>query len=220
MNHVSDIQSNKNLAFYGRINASISHELKNIFAIISETAGLLNDLTELAAKGKPGDPEMFQTCCRDIEEEIQRGFATVKDMNTFSHSMDIPFKDANLMDVLNLMVRIAGFLSYASRVRINPTKDPAPVIFTCPFRLQYVIYQALVFAFKSAGPEGEVQVSLGREKNGDFSITFSSTGELENKPVADDEIIAMADSIAAKVRLADDFHRLDILVPEAIAGVK
>ena len=107
MNKAIEIQNNQDLAFFGKINASISHELKNIFAIISETAGLLNDLTLLAEKGKKIDLNTFKTCSQDIEEEIQRGFATVKQMNIFSHSVDTSVKRVDIMEVLALMVNIS-----------------------------------------------------------------------------------------------------------------
>ena len=88
MNSAIESQNNEDLAFFGKVNASISHELKNILAIISEAAGLLNDLTEMITKGEKVDLAMLMTCSRDIEEEIQRGFGTIKQMNTFSHSVD------------------------------------------------------------------------------------------------------------------------------------
>ncbi len=43
MNSPIEFQNNEDLVFFGKVNASISHELKNILAIISEAAGLLND---------------------------------------------------------------------------------------------------------------------------------------------------------------------------------
>ncbi|MBW1849305.1 MAG: sensor histidine kinase, partial [Deltaproteobacteria bacterium] len=42
MSSLKESLSNEDLIFFGKINASISHELKNVLAIISETAGLLN----------------------------------------------------------------------------------------------------------------------------------------------------------------------------------
>ena len=110
MNNAIEIQHDQNLAFFGKINANISHELKNILAIISETAGLLNDLTVLVEKGKKIDMDMFRTCSQDIEEEIQRGFATVRQMNTFSHSVDTSVKSVNLLDVLEADDQYCWFL--------------------------------------------------------------------------------------------------------------
>ena len=50
-----DIIAETGLQFFGRISASISHELKNVLAIINENAGLLEDLTSMADRGKPID---------------------------------------------------------------------------------------------------------------------------------------------------------------------
>ncbi|MBW2193936.1 MAG: HAMP domain-containing histidine kinase [Deltaproteobacteria bacterium] len=142
MNSAIEFQENEDLAFFGKVNASISHELKNILAIISEAAGLLNDLTEIAGKGGNFDLDMIQTCSKDIVEEIQRGFATIKQMNTFSHSLDDPLKRVNLIEVLDLMIHLAGFLSFAGKVRFDPPKEAAPIFLTCPWRLQNLIYQS------------------------------------------------------------------------------
>jgi signal transduction histidine kinase len=147
MNSPIEFQNSDDLAFFGKVNASISHELKNILAIISEAAGLLQDLTKMAAEGQKVELEMINTCSQDIVEEIQRGFAAIKQMNTFSHSVDDPIKSVNLIEVLDLMINLAGFLSFASKVRFDPVPETAPVVLTNPFRLQNLIYQALVFAF-------------------------------------------------------------------------
>ncbi len=219
MNNAIEIQHDQNLAFFGKINASISHELKNILAIISETAGLLNDLTVLVEKGKKIDIDMFRTCSQDIEEEIQRGFATVRQMNTFAHSVDTSVKSVNLLDALKLMVTIAGFLSYASKIRVNPPQEAELMVLTCPFQLQHLIYEALVFAFKTSEPEAEIQISIYREKNGDVRITFSDLGKLYDEKFSVDKVFAIATSIDAEVFITDDLQSFDLLVPEAIKSV-
>jgi len=43
------------LRFFGKIVASISHEIKNVMAIINEKAGLIKDLTLMAEKGVESD---------------------------------------------------------------------------------------------------------------------------------------------------------------------
>jgi signal transduction histidine kinase len=210
------IRPNENLAFFGRINAGISHELKNIFAIISETAGLLNDLAVLAEKGKQLDLNMIKTCSQDIEEEIQRGFATVKQMNIFSHSVDTPVKRINPLDVLSLMVNITGFLSYAGKVRMDSLQDNGPMIMTNPFQLQHLIYQALVYAFKKTGPGREIRISLVAEKDGGVRMTFSDLGQLTDGGFPNDEVATIAASIDAKIVATDDHQAFGIILPQTI----
>jgi len=220
MTGTGEIHKNDDLAFFGKVNASISHELKNILAIISEAAGLLNDLTEMAARGEDVELEMLRSCSRDIVEEIQRGFTTIKQMNTFSHSVDDPFKSINLSETLQLMIDLAGFLSFACQVRFVPPQQSLPTVLTCPFRLQNLLYQALVFAFESAGPEAAIQVKMQAESGGRVRITFSGLGSGRDRPFASDQIQQIADSIGVTVRMTGDFRQLDILVPEAIENIR
>jgi signal transduction histidine kinase len=214
MNSAIDFKNNDDLAFFGKVNASISHELKNILAIISETAGLLQDLTEMAAKGKKIELEMLKTCSQGIVEEIQRGFATIKQMNTFSHSVDAPLKSVNLIEVLDLMINLAGFLSFAGKVRFDPPQEEASIVSTCPFRLQNLVYQTLVFAFKSVGATGEIQVAVHRETNNSARIAFSGLGTRGDLAFPTEETKNIAKSIGAEIRMTDDSQAIDILVAQ------
>ena len=214
MNSTIDFKNNDDLAFFGIVNASISHELKNILAIISEAAGLLQDLTEMVARGQKIELEMLKTCSQDIVEEIQRGFTTIKQMNTFSHSVDVPLKSVNLIEVLDLMINLAGFLSFASKVRFDPPQDEASIVSTCPFRLQNLVYHTLVFAFKSVGVDGEIQVAVHRETNSSARIAFSGLGTEGGLPFPSEETKNIAASIGAEIRMADDSQAIDILVSQ------
>jgi signal transduction histidine kinase len=220
MNSAIEFQNNEDLVFFGKVNASISHELKNILAIISEAAGLLNDLTELATKGQNFKLEMMKTCSQDIIEEIQRGFGTIKQMNIFSHSMDDSLKRVNLIEVLGLMINLAGFLSFAGKVRFDPPEEAAPIILTCPWRLQNLIYQSLVYAFESVGPDGEIQVSLHPQKDSSVRITFSGLGTKSARTFPVDQTRQIAASINAEIGMTGDSHVLDILVPHLIESMR
>ena len=214
MNSAIDIKNNDDLAFFGKINASISHELNNILAIISEAAGLLQDLTGMMARGQKVELEMLKTCSQDIIEEIQRGFTTIKQMNTFSHSVDVPLKSVNIVEVLDLIINFAGFLSFSSKVHFDPPREGTSIVSTCPFRLQNLVYHALVFAFKSVGVDGEIQVAVHRETNSSTRIAFSGLGILGELPFPSEETKKIATSIGAEIRMADNSQTIDILVSQ------
>ena len=214
MNGADTNQMKEDLAFFGKINASISHELKNILAIISEAAGLLNDLTEMAATGKDVDPQMLKTCSQDIIDEIQRGFTTIRQMNIFSHSVDDPAKEVNPTDCLNLMVGLAGFLSFACQIKFVPPETDMPMVYTNPFRLQNLIYQTLVFAFKSVGPEGAITVSLHSEKGDAARIHFSGLGSEPLRLFPYERASMVAGSINAEFQIDDNNQTIDIMVPQ------
>ncbi len=150
--------NSEGLKFFGRVTASISHELKNILAIISETAGFLNDLTELAKKGKKLELSMLENCSSSIAEDIQRGFKTIRQMNRFAHSTDNLTQEIILPDTIELIVSLSKFLSYSSNVTIIDADKEMKPVFTSPFLLQNLIYQILCLFYKSAGPGGTVQI--------------------------------------------------------------
>ena len=213
MDNAIGLQDNDDLTFFGKVNASISHELKNILAIISETSGFLNDLAEMATEGKDIDLEMLKASSKDIVEEIKRGFVTIKQMNRFSHSVDEPFKSVNLFEILDLMIGLAGFLSFASNVRFDPQKEAPPEILTCPFRLQNLIYQSLIFAFESAGPDGEIHVSIYPGEKDSIRISFSGFGETGTRIFPTDKTKEIAESIGAQICMSKDSCAFDILLP-------
>ena len=214
MNNTTDFGSNYDLTFFGKVNASISHELKNNMAIISEAAGLLQDLTEMAVKGQKIELQMLKTCSEDIIEEIQRGFAIIKQMNAFSHSADDPAKKVDLLDVIDLMVALSKFLSFASKVRFDPAPEQTAVVLTCPFRLQNLIYQALVFAYESAGPEGQIVIGLQPQPNGSVHITFSGLDSNNGQSFTSGKTKIIASSIGIDIQEAANLQSFELVVPE------
>ena len=119
-----ELKNMESLAFFGKVNASISHELKNIMAIISETAGLLTDLSEMAKRGNPIELDMLTESTQSIVEEIQRGFTTIRQMNRFSHSVDNPLVSIDLREILDLVSHLSGYLAFAGRMNIRPVDAP------------------------------------------------------------------------------------------------
>ena len=216
MNEAIEIQDNRDLAFFGKVNASISHELKNIFAIISEASGLLNDLAVLVEQGKDIDMGMIKTCSQDIEDEIQRGFITIKEMNMFSHSVDRSIARVSPLDIVTLMVNIAGYSRNAGKVNIHAPDNAECRMVTSPYKLQQLIYPALVFAYRTTGPEGEITVTVSAESNGDVRISFSDLGEPGNEKFPPEEMRSIARSIHAKIRAHGDIEFFDIIFPQAI----
>ena len=213
MSRDSEYDPKEDLAFFGRVNASISHELKNILAIISEASGLLNDLTELASTGGDVNLEMLKTCSSDIGEEIQRGFATIKQMNRFSHSVDDPMKKIDLLASLDLMSAVAGFLSYAGPVTIDSPEGDLPEIFTAPFRFQHLIYELLVFAFKSSGPDIKIKVSVQTDESDRVRIIFSSLKPLSMAAFSSELALRLAESIEAEIKAGQKRETIELNLP-------
>ena len=213
MDGVTEVQKNNDLIFFGQVNASISHELINILAIISETTGLLNDLMKMSAGGKEVAPESIMSCGNDIIGEIQRGFATINQMNRFSHSVDKAIDRIDLIKLIELIMALTGFLSFACRLRLQKPSENDSTLQTCPFRLQKLIYKTVVYAFKATGPEGEVLITVNRETDNSARIAFSGIGSLISDPFPSENVNKLAASIGAEVRMKGK-GAIEIMAPE------
>lgn len=213
-------QKSQELLFFGKVNASISHELKNILAIISETAGFLKDLAEMPPGGESLTQETILTCSRDIIEEVQRGFATIAQMNAFSHSVDVPLKTVNLADVTDMMIGLAGFLKIAGKIKLNPApRGAAMEVLTSPFQIQHLIYRTIVHAFESSGPDAELEVSIRTVKTDHVRISLTGIAFEGARKIQMDEINRIAASIGAQMELTES-DAIEILVPRHPDGLK
>ncbi|MCF8076894.1 MAG: hypothetical protein K9K63_00410 [Desulfotignum sp.] len=170
--HASDLVHKQGLQFFGSVNASISHELKNIFAIISETAGFLNDLTQLSKQGQTFDLCLLENCSNSIAEEIERGFDTIRQMNQFAHSVDDPVKETRIHDTLALAVKLTGFLSFARKTRLEPSGTEI-TIDTSPFLLQTLVYRTLRALYRAMDTSAELTLTLRESEASLVTLIFS-----------------------------------------------
>lgn len=204
------------LAFFGRVNASISHELKNIMAIISETAGFLGDLSEMASAGTPVDPDMLKSSADSIMEEIQRGFMTIRQMNRFSHSVDAPIVSVDLMELLDLVCHLSAYLAFSGMVRLAPWNGNPPLAQTCPFLLQAIIYDIMAQHFKNAGPRAALDITVQSRSDSRWGIVFSSLSINKSQVFPDDPIKKAAASIAVTIEWDRANDHLELHVPLTI----
>jgi len=213
MDNAKELFGYDSLAFFGKVNASISHELKNVMAIISETAGLLGDLSEMARGGTSVDPDMLTSSTESIIEEIQRGFTTIRQMNRFAHSVDTPVGSVDLMEVLDLVRNLSGYLSFAGKTNLHSVEGAAPMALTCPFLLQAIIYQAVVQTFQNAGPGAELDISVQSKNESTWRILFDGFSLREFEVFPDDRIKSMAASIGVSIHWDRTADLLELDVP-------
>lgn len=206
-----DFTAEEGFGFMGRVNARISHEMKNIMATISETAGLMEDWVDLAATGRPLDMGVLKNCCQTISAQIQRGFTTINEMNRFAHSVDRRMAAVDIHELLGLATGLAGCLRYAKKVSLPPPDGSVPKIRTHVLFLVNLLYSGLDFAFQNAGPEDEIKVVVyDSDKNA--RIVFSG---LENPPPSfpDSRVQSVARLLKAQVLPYGREGELHIIVP-------
>ena len=167
MNDSLGVREETALRFFGKMSASISHEIKNVLAIINENAGLLEDYNLMAEKGIPLNPERLKTLAETVMTQIKRADVIVKNMNKFAHSVDDAKKTVDVREVLELVRALSSRFAAMRGVVLDlqQTSSHAPSILSAPFFLANLIWLVLDFAMDVAG-NGKI-VGLIAEKRGE-----------------------------------------------------
>lgn len=152
-----DINGENALKFFGKMAASISHEVKNVFAIINENAGLLEDLCKMAEKGKPVDPGRIKTVAAKVIRQVLRGDEIIRRLNKYAHSVDELDSDVDVKDILMLVAGLSERIAVMRGISFETDQMPDPVIInTNPFLLETLVWLFLDFAMDAAGEKKTV----------------------------------------------------------------
>jgi signal transduction histidine kinase len=165
------------LQFFGKISASISHDIKNVLAVINENAGLMEDLALLEAKGAPIDADRIKSLAVRIKTQIQRADGIIKAMNRFAHSVDDFTGRFDLREILELVVSLSGRFASMREVTLELELPPDPVMVTCsPFHLQNLAWLCLDFAMEASGKGNSTCLTVEKAEK-EIRIRFTGSGK-------------------------------------------
>jgi C4-dicarboxylate-specific signal transduction histidine kinase len=171
------------LQFFGKITASVSHEIKNVLAIINENAGLLEDFTLMADRGKPIDPARLKTMAAAVKKQISRADDIVKRMNRFAHSTDEAIRTIDLNDALELIVALSNRFASMRSVTLELKLQESPVkVKTFPFFLMNLLWLCLDFAMEATGNGKIVELVTQKTETG-AQIRFGRLEGLAKAPL-------------------------------------
>jgi hypothetical protein len=167
------------ISFFGRVMASISHELKNRVAIIQEHAGLLKDYSAMAEQGKKIDMERLGRLGQALSEQVMKADDILKNMSQMAHSIDEVFRQVDLKDLLKLVVDLAkrpANLYYIDLV-FRPPVFPV-MITTSPFFMMNLIWICLEEMFGLVESKATIELKLENQKGNGALIRMIINGEI------------------------------------------
>lgn len=169
------------LHFFGKINASISHEIRNALAVINENAGLIKDLLLMSEKGRPLDVERISLRVEKVLEQVRRTNSIVDNMNRFAHSVDDDFLKIDLFEYLEFIIKLSKRFADMKRVTLKLVPCEQKVeIETFPFLFENLIYLCIERAMESPGEDRTISMSLEKRGNKVF-ILFAGISIREEK---------------------------------------
>jgi C4-dicarboxylate-specific signal transduction histidine kinase len=170
MGYKPEIITETGLQFFGRISASISHELKNVLAIVNENAGLLEDLTLMADRGQPIDPARLKKMAEMVQKQIGRADEILKKMNRFAHSIDETAAEVDLNQTIELVRALTARFAAMRNVSVDLQLPASSLtIPTAPFFLMNLLCLCLPPAEMKSG----LSLSLQKQKT---AFKFGSNG--------------------------------------------
>jgi C4-dicarboxylate-specific signal transduction histidine kinase len=184
------------LKFFGKISASIFHEIKNVLSIINENAGLLEDLTLMADRGNPIDPARLKVMSATVKKQIDRADGIVKNMNRFANSISESITTVELDQTIELVIALTARLAAMRGVKVDLKLPEGPVsVAAAPFFLMNLLWLCLDFSMTVSGDEKRVELVV-EETGTSVRIRFRELADfteasLENFP-SDHEKILLA----------------------------
>jgi len=212
-----EIIGGSGLQFYGKMTASISHEIKNAMAIINENAGLLEDYNLMAGQGIPLDPDRLNKLAGSVKKQIRRIDGIIKNMNRFAHSVDDPVKNVNLDEVLELSVQLAARFAAMKGISLKTLFDKRPLAFTtAPFLLENLVWLCLDYAMDNVSSQKALYLAA-KKTSQDVQIRFgplSMATKAPQRPFPTDREKALADELRGELRIDMEVGEIVIIFPK------
>jgi signal transduction histidine kinase len=166
----------QNLAFFGTITASVSHELSNVVTIINELSGMLGDMLDATDKGKELDNEKLRRLQQRLANQIPRADGIIKRLNRFAHTSDQPVMAYDANAAIGNLIDLAQRLASLKRVKIEGAlcNDVASVEGS-PFMMLNAVYLCLKKAIESASEGDTITVATMCDKT-ELTISMRSSG--------------------------------------------
>jgi signal transduction histidine kinase len=148
------------------MSASISHEIKNVLAIINENAGLLEDFSLMADRGMPIDPGRLKTMAEKVKLQISRADEIIKNMNRLAHSIDETITTVDLNQTIELVIALTARIAAMRGVKVDLQLPGSPLtIPTAPFFLMNLLWLCLDYSMFASGDEKRVELVVEETEN-------------------------------------------------------
>lgn len=177
------------LAFFGRIAADVSHDMRNVLSVVGEYAGLADDLLAAAKKRKPADPAQLRKLSEKTVQQVQRGTEILGRLSRFAHAADKPVSSVEMNALVGNIAALAQRRVRLANCRMDVQLNGSEIsVNTSAFAVQHGVYAAIMHVLGSvAGGESltlKVEPSIG-------SAVVSVSGRTEEDPGAADGALGM-----------------------------
>jgi signal transduction histidine kinase len=160
--------------FMGKITAGVTHEMKNVLAIIRESAGLMEDI--MAVDGHFPHKDKFSGVLARIEEQVKRGVDLSTKLNKFAHTPDSSFGEINLVEAAEDVIALCSRFAMVKGVSLQFQPGRSPVtISDNPLLIQMYLFQCIDLMIEACGPGSSATVVVDGSLPGIVSFSLSAS---------------------------------------------
>jgi light-regulated signal transduction histidine kinase (bacteriophytochrome) len=167
----------EDLAFFGKIGADVSHDMRNVLSIVGENAGLLDDQLALAESGKTLDYEKLKKLSARITRQVTRGTQTMEWFSRFAHAADEEAASSDLTAITETMAALAERHVVLAGCKLEADlPDKAILVKANPFSLQHAVFSAIELILETLENGRVVAIKLaGRGATAAMSVSGGAT---------------------------------------------
>ena len=170
----------KGFGFFGAITASLSHEMNNVFAIINELSGLLDDFLHAAEQDAPLNVERLRGTTQRIAAQVERGHEYVKRLNRFAHTVDGKQTTVGLNETVETTTNLCRRFGKLLRVELETSlPETSPIIEGSAFDVQHVIFRGIDIVLNASRQGDVVRIDVEPQDDG-ARLIFTSPSAVES----------------------------------------
>ncbi len=158
------------LTFFGRIAAGFTHEVKNIFAIIQESSGLVQDILNLKPVSDPEVGARLSASLETIQAQVRRGMVLTTHFNRFAHSTDSVKAPVDLLEFIERSKSLFGRFARMKQMDLEKAPDSVPVTVETDPALLYMVFFHAILAFVEHSPPLGGSLVMGAGRHGSFAF--------------------------------------------------
>lgn len=159
---MKDIEG-KDIEFFGKITASMTHEFKNVLAIIKESAGLMEDITKIAPLSESRHQEKLDNALKTIKNQLDRGMELSTVFNRFAHAPDKSVTEINLAHLAEQVVTLSKRFARLKHITLEaaPPEEtrPNPQIQGNPVWHQLAVFTGIECCLNALGADSVVSLT-------------------------------------------------------------
>jgi C4-dicarboxylate-specific signal transduction histidine kinase len=191
-------------AFLAAMTASATHEVRNVLAIIKESAGLVDDLIQVYGTRGSLDPEKVQKALERIAVQVRRGADLLTNLNRLAHTLDQDLTTVEMNQEVAQLVFLSQRFARQKGLQLEvETGREEQLLVLNALHLHMVLSRAMAFCLEGL-PEGRtVKVGVAEVDDAVIVEFRSEDGNDPSDPIAAwkgwRELEEIADSIEAKL---------------------